>query len=84
METKRQAVALQMYTLRDIIGEDTKGVVQQVAEMGYEGVELAGFGSLTAQQFKDALDANNLKAISSHANIERMENDFDGVLEEAR
>ena len=84
METKRQTVALQMYTLRDIIGGDTTGVVRQVAEMGYEGVELAGFGSLTAEQFKDALDENNLQAISAHANVERMETDFDGVVEEAR
>lgn len=83
MDTKRPTVALQMYTLRDIIGGDTKGVISQVAEMGYEGVELAGFGGLSPEQFKAALDENNLKAISSHANVERLENDFDGVVDEA-
>lgn len=84
METKRQVVALQMYTLRDIIADDTVGIIKQVADMGYEGVELAGFGSLTAEDFKAALDANGLKAISSHAPLDRLENDFDGVVNEAR
>ncbi len=84
METKRPIVALQMYTLRDIIGGDTKGVLRQVAEMGYEGVELAGYGSLSAEEFKAALDENNLKAISSHAGIQNMENDVAGIVEAAR
>ncbi len=84
MTTNRPTVALQMYTLRDIISGDTTGVVRQVAEMGYEGVELAGYGSLTAEQFKAALDENNIKAISSHANIDRLENDFEGVVRDAR
>lgn len=84
MNIKRPIVALQMYTLRDIIGQDTKGILRQVAEMGYEGVELAGYGSLTAEEFKTALDANNLKAISSHASIEGMETDFEGTVEAAQ
>ncbi len=32
-------IALQLYTVRDLIEEDFEGVVRKVAEIGYAGVE---------------------------------------------
>lgn len=84
MTNKRPIVGLQLYTLREIIGNDTPGVLRQVAEMGYEGVELAGFGSLSPAQFKAALDENNLQVIASHTSLNSIENDFDGVAKQAQ
>lgn len=83
MAIKRPIVALQMYTLRDILGGDTVGVLRQVKEMGYEGVELAGYGSLSREQFKSALDEVGLSVTSSHAAIEKMENEFQSVVDDA-
>src|SRR5690606_21007628 len=34
--------------------------------------------------FKAALDENNLKVVSSHASLDRVENDFDAVVDESR
>jgi sugar phosphate isomerase/epimerase len=42
-------VALQLYSLREQIGQDYEGVVRRVASMGYDGVEPAGFPGTTAQ-----------------------------------
>jgi sugar phosphate isomerase/epimerase len=36
-------IALQLYTLRDLTKIDYEGIVRKVAEMGYDGVETAGF-----------------------------------------
>ena len=39
----KPAIALQLYTLREIAADDFEGMVRMVAEMGYVGVEPAGF-----------------------------------------
>jgi sugar phosphate isomerase/epimerase len=50
-------IALQLYTVRDALAKDFTGVVKKIAEMGYAGVETAGFSSTTplaaAQLFSD-------------------------------
>lgn len=83
MAIKRPIIALQLYTLRSILGNDTAGVLRQVKEMGYEAVELAGYGSLSREEFKAALDEVGLTVTSSHAAIKRMEDDFQGVVDDA-
>ena len=43
-------VGLQLYTLRDALAQDYEGVVRRVAEMGYAGVEPAGFPGTTVEK----------------------------------
>jgi sugar phosphate isomerase/epimerase len=68
-----QAVGIQLYSLRDIIGADVKGVIQKVAKAGFKEVESYGyapkdgsFWGLTPKQFKALLDANGLYSPSGH------------------
>lgn len=42
-------VALELYTVRDETKRDFEGTLRQVAQMGYAGVEFAGYGDLAAQ-----------------------------------
>ncbi len=42
-------IALQLYSLREAAAQDFEGVVRQVADMGYAGVETAGFPGTTPQ-----------------------------------
>jgi sugar phosphate isomerase/epimerase len=50
-------IALQLYSLREATARDFAGTLRQVAEIGYAGVETAGFDGTTvpaaAQLFKD-------------------------------
>lgn len=46
-DTMAVPVALQLYTVRDALAKGFEGVVRQVAEIGYAGVEVAGFGGTT-------------------------------------
>jgi len=62
--------AIQLYSLRDIIGSDFKGTLKKLADLGYTGVEFAGYSGLPAQEMKQTLDSCNLKSIGSHIGIE--------------
>lgn len=65
-------VGLQLYTLRDYLGQDVKGVLAKVAQAGYQEVETYGyspekqFWGLSPAEFKAALVANNLRTTSGH------------------
>lgn len=71
---KKMGIGLQLYTLRDEMAQDAASVLQKVAEMGYEGVEFAGYYDFSPEQFKKLLTSLSLKAIGSHVNMERLRN----------
>lgn len=62
---------IQLYTLRDIIGKDPKGVLKQLASFGYKQIEgYSGpsgiFWGMKNTEFKSYLDSIGIKMISSH------------------
>ncbi|UOQ68659.1 sugar phosphate isomerase/epimerase family protein [Hymenobacter volaticus] len=65
-------LGLQLYTLRDYIGKDVKGVLAKVAKAGYQEVETYGyskengFWGLSPSEFKAVLTANGLTTSSGH------------------
>src|SRR5579875_3797458 len=65
-----QQVALQLYTVRDETGRDFAGTLRQVAEMGYAGVEFAGYGDLSAQAMRSLLAETGLQAVGSHVGMD--------------
>ena len=44
---KQIPVAVQLYSVRDEAEKDFAGTVKKIAEMGYDGVELAGLYGLS-------------------------------------
>ena len=44
------SIGLQLYTVRDQAEKDFTGTIRRVAELGYTGVEFAGYGNLTSQE----------------------------------
>ncbi|BBH19388.1 sugar phosphate isomerase [Paenibacillus baekrokdamisoli] len=71
---RKMGIGLQLYTLRDEMAQDAASVLQKVAEMGYEGVEFAGYYDFSPEQLKALLTDLSLKAIGSHVNMERLQN----------
>ena len=59
-------VGLQLYTLRDAIAESFEGTVRQVADMGYLGVEPAGFPGTTPAAAARLFEDLGLEVISAH------------------
>jgi len=76
--------ALQLYSVRDHLEQDPAGTLFKVKAAGYDYVEMAGLCGLSAQEFKAALDAAKLTAVSMHTGYERFAGDVEDVLEEAR
>lgn len=76
-------IAAQLYTVRDLLQRDFAGTLARVEEIGYDAVEFAGFGSLSAVQVARILRDVGLIPSSSHFPIERLESDMDGVVADA-
>lgn len=77
-------VAVQLFTLREETEKDFAGTLKKVAELGYDGVEFAGFGELSAKEVKALLDEYGLKASSSHVPLDRIQDDIENVIEEQK
>lgn len=77
-------VALQLYTLRDEMTKDFVGTVRKVAELGYEGVEFAGYGGLSPAELKRLLDECGLRVAGSHTWIDRLNNGLEQEMEYAQ
>ncbi|MEX2600059.1 MAG: TIM barrel protein [Balneolaceae bacterium] len=65
---------LQLYTLRDIIGDDPEGTLRQVAEYGYRQIEsyegpMGIYWGMGNTGFKSLMDELGMTLISSHANV---------------
>ena len=59
-------IALQLYTVRDALAGNFEKVVSQIADMGYIGVETAGFPGITAADACDLFAELGLEVCSAH------------------
>ncbi|MGZ9675866.1 sugar phosphate isomerase/epimerase family protein [Flavobacterium sp. GNP001] len=77
-EAKRKTIGIQLWTLRDTLPKDVKGVLAQVGKAGFTEVETFGYASKTGffgtsvKDFKLMLDDNGLKASSNHFDFNSM------------
>lgn len=76
---------LQLYTLRDVLPNDPKGILTQVASFGYKQVESyegpeGMFWGMKNTEFKKLMDDLGMKIVSSHSDIHK---DFERKAAEA-
>ncbi len=62
-------IALQLYSVRDDCARDFPAVLKNVAAMGYEGVEFAGYHNLGAGELRKILDGEGLRTAGSHVGL---------------
>jgi sugar phosphate isomerase/epimerase len=62
-------VAMQLYTLRDACALDFRSVLARLGEIGFVGVETAGFHGLGSVEVRGALDDAGLVASSAHVGL---------------
>jgi sugar phosphate isomerase/epimerase len=72
--SKVKPISLQLYTLRDQVKNDFVSVLKRVAQIGYKGVEPAGFHNLTAKEFKKIVTDLGMVFSSSHGSWGNPEN----------
>ncbi len=73
-------VAIQLYSVRDEAERDFEGTVTALKEMGYEGVELAGFYGLEPKRIGETLARVGLRPVSAHVPFAEMRADMKKVL----
>lgn len=62
-------IAIQLYTLRDLLGRDLDGGLAALAAIGYRQVQQSDLFGRSPPDFRGALDAAGLSAPSGHLNI---------------
>src|SRR6478672_5474009 len=84
-QTINENFGLQLYTLRDVLPSDPKGVLTKVASYGYKQIESyegakGMFWGMSNIEFKKLMDDLGMKIISSHCDINK---DFERKAAEA-
>lgn len=74
--SKLNNYGIQLYSVRDEVSKDPKGVLKQLASFGYTQIESfegaqGMFWGMTAADFKKYMDDLGMKIISSHCDIEK-------------
>lgn len=92
-DKKTKTFGLQLYSLRDDMPKDPKGVLKQVASFGYKQIEsyqhdnLGIFWGMTNKEFKSYLDSLDMTIISTHLggidNFPNNRSDFEKTAAEA-
>ena len=80
---KKLPVLLQLYTVRDKTAVDFIGTLEQVAKLGYEGVEFAGFNDLPAPQMDKLLRDLGLTSPSAHIGLDALMGETQSVIDYA-
>jgi sugar phosphate isomerase/epimerase len=75
-------VALQVYTVRDELAKDYGKTLEEVRRMGYENIEIGGFGAFNTQEWKEIVKKLGFGEIVSTAfDIELQEQSLSHLLE---
>jgi len=72
---KRIPIGLQLYTVGGDLKKDAAATLAKVAQLGYKGVEFAGYPSQDAKAVRKMLDDNGLKCCGSHVGINTLQGD---------
>ncbi|MCJ7688971.1 MAG: sugar phosphate isomerase/epimerase [Clostridiaceae bacterium] len=73
-------IGLQLWSVKEEMEKDFKGTLKKVSEIGYDGVEFAGYGGLSSLELKALLVSLNLKACGSHVQLSELTDNIDAVI----
>lgn len=68
-------MGLQLFTIKEQAQKDLLATVAQVADMGYDGVQFAGFFNTPASELKKVMDEKGITAAGAHIGIDQLTGD---------
>ena len=77
----KKQFALQLYSLREDTARDAAAVLKQVAAMGFQSIEFAGYYGMDGREMKLLLEDLGLTAVSSHVGYNRFTDHFKEEIE---
>lgn len=72
---KKIPVGLELYSVREACAKDLPGTLKIVKEIGFSGVEFAGYHGKTAKELRQLLDDNGLKCYGTHTGLDTLRGD---------
>ncbi len=66
MPAESPPISVQLYSFRDEAAKDFEGVLRRIGNVGFVGVELAGFHDLTPKQYAAVVEESGLVTSSAH------------------
>jgi sugar phosphate isomerase/epimerase len=85
----QKSIGLQLYTLRDVIFKDPKGVLKQVADMGYQHIETFGYREgklfgMASKEFTDFVQGLGMKITSGHYGVDQIRGNWEKAVADAK
>jgi sugar phosphate isomerase/epimerase len=79
-------LAAQLYTLRQFTQTpaDIAKTLHRVKQMGYDAVQVSGFGPIDPKELANILNGEGLICCATHTPLDRMKNEFETVVENHR
>ncbi|NLB82040.1 MAG: sugar phosphate isomerase/epimerase [Clostridiaceae bacterium] len=74
-------IGLQLYSIKDETKQDMLDALRRVGEIGYKGVEFAGYMDISAKEMKNTLSGNGLRSIGTHIGLQRITDALDEEIE---
>lgn len=74
-------IGLQLYSVRDSLPKDYEGTLRQLASIGYQEVEAAGFYGRSATDVKQAMSQAGLHCVSAHYSLPDLKPKVDEVIQ---
>lgn len=80
----KERIGLQLYSLREFIGDDVEGALARVADCGFNSVEFAGYYGMEPEQLRALCLKHGLEPYSSHVGFDLLRDQLDEVVDTSR
>jgi sugar phosphate isomerase/epimerase len=77
-------ISLQLWSIKEEVEENFAHALELTEKAGYQGVEFAGYHGNSPEQLKELLAKYHLKAVSTHAGIDRLRKVLDEEIDYAK
>lgn len=74
-------VSLQLYSIHEETAKDFRKALEQVSQVGFSGVEFAGYGDFTKEELAGILKEKQLYSVGTHCGLSVFEDSFEDELE---
>jgi sugar phosphate isomerase/epimerase len=83
------SIGLQLYTLRDIINTDVKGILKKLADWGYKDLETYGYNNgnlfgMKNKEFNDYVKSLGMKVTSGHYGMDVIRGNWEQAVSDAK
>jgi sugar phosphate isomerase/epimerase len=79
-KTLNLPLALQLYSVRQLLPTDYDGTLKEIGALGYREVEAAGYFNHTVAEVKQAMGNAGLKLVSTHYSSDDLHKQFDQIV----